>query len=230
MGIASLLCSIVLFSSLGAYIAITFGALILFVFYRKKIKYFFGFVTILVISSLFISLVLFDEIEQNYNQMYKNIDSKEELYFRANRYSESILTRIVVWDIASQTLIKNPLGVGTGDVKDVLIERYGELGLTKMKRQKLNPHNQFLQTGVSIGLIGVLSLISLFLLTFYRGIKTKNSLLSIFSVMIIVNMLFESFLEVQAGIVFTALFLFLLDTDFVKPLIKDKSMETLSST
>jgi O-antigen ligase len=202
---------IIAFISLGAYISLFIGVVILVILERKSIKHFSKKIISLVLFSVIIGFALYNEVSSNYDQMYKDINSKEELYFRANKYSESILTRIVIWDIALNELINHPFGVGTGDVKDELIAQYKEEKLTKMERQKLNPHNQYLQTGVSIGFLGILVLISLLTLTIKKSFKKNNTVLAVFTIVIMINMSFESFLEVQAGIVFTALFLYLFD-------------------
>ncbi|PHR49231.1 MAG: hypothetical protein COA32_04040 [Fluviicola sp.] len=202
---------IVAFLSLGAYIALFVGFIFFVVVERKRIKHFSKKLFALVVLSSIIGVVFYSEVSSNYDQMYKDINSKEELYSRANTYSESLLTRLVIWDVASTELIKHPFGVGTGDVKDQLIAHYKEVGLTKMERQKLNPHNQYLQTGVSIGFLGLFTLLSIFIFTIKKSLRESNPVLIVFAIVITVNMLFESFLEIQAGIVFTVLFLYLLD-------------------
>lgn len=210
-GVSVFLLSIALLLSIGGYIAVFGGSITLFILLRKKIRHVKLITTSLIAIFALIFFAFYREIKSNYDQMYQNIDTKQELYERANTYSESLLTRMVVWDIAIQTFNSNPFGVGTGDVKDVLIERYKKEGLTKMERQRLNPHNQYFQTGVSIGYPGIITLVLLLLFTFIRAIKRKNNILSAFVVMISLNMLFESFLEIQAGIIFCAFFLLLLD-------------------
>ena len=202
---------VVAFLSLGAYIALFVGFVFFIVIERKRIKHFSKKFFALVVLSSVIGVVFYGEVSSNYDQMYKDINSKEELYSRANTYSESLLTRLVIWDVASTELMKHPFGVGTGDVKDQLIAHYKEVGLTKMERQKLNPHNQYLQTGVSIGWLGFFTLISIFIFTIKKSLKESNPALTVFAIVITVNMLFESFLEIQAGIVFTVLFLYLFD-------------------
>jgi O-antigen ligase len=210
--------------SIGGYIAIFAGSLVGFILIRKRIKKLKLITVSLLGVFLLIFFVLFDEIKSNYDQMYRNIDTKEEMYDRANTYSESLLTRLVVWDVALETLNQHPLGVGTGDVKDVLINRYANLGLTKMERQKLNPHNQYLQTGVSIGYLGILLMILLLLFSFLKGLKSNNVILSAFVVMISVNMLFESFMEIQAGIIFCAFFLFLLEGSYDRDILEQEEV------
>lgn len=202
---------IVAFLSLGAYIALFIGFVFFVFLNRKQIKHFWKKIIPIALLTSIIGVTFYYEFSNNYEQMYKDINSKEELYVRANTYSESLLTRIVVWDVAFYELMNHPFGVGTGDVKDQLISHYKEKGLTKMERQKLNPHNQYLQTGVSIGLLGIIALLSIFIFTIKKSIKESNTVLYVFAVVIMINMLFESFLEIQAGIVFTTLFLYLFD-------------------
>lgn len=202
---------IVAFLSLGAYIALFIGFVFFVFLKRKQIKHFWKKIIPIALLTSIIGVTFYYEFSNNYEQMYKDINSKEELYVRANTYSESLLTRIVVWDVAFYELMNHPFGVGTGDVKDQLIAHYKEKGLTKMERQKLNPHNQYLQTGVSIGLLGIFALLSLFIFTIKKSFKENNTVLYVFAVVVMINMLFESFLEIQAGIVFTTLFLYLFD-------------------
>lgn len=202
---------VIAFLSLGAYIALFVGFVFFVVLERKRIKHFSKKLFALAVLSSIIGFVFYSEVSNNYEQMYKDINSKEELYERANTYSESLLTRLVVWDVASTELMKHPFGVGTGDVKDRLIAHYKEAGLTKMERQKLNPHNQYLQTGVSIGFLGLFTLLSIFIFTIKRSLRKSNPVLVVFAIVIMINMIFESFLEIQAGIVFTVLFLYLFD-------------------
>ncbi|MBL4734406.1 MAG: O-antigen ligase family protein, partial [Flavobacteriales bacterium] len=104
-------------------------------------------------------------------------------------------------------------GVGTGDVKDELIARYAENGLTGIVEKRLNAHNQFLQSFAALGIFGFLSLLIALLAAAIYAIKRKNLVYFMFVIIIIVNALTESILEVQAGIVFytffNSLFMFL---------------------
>lgn len=89
-------------------------------------------------------------------------------------------------------LIQNQFYQGDGTTKDS-----GFLGY--------NFHNQYIQTFVETGLIGLLLLI--FMLTFliYEGVKTKNYYLIFFNLIFSIAFLTESFLSRQIG-VFTFLF------------------------
>jgi O-antigen ligase len=115
--------------------------------------------------------------------------------------------RLYVWE-ASTNIIKNNLliGVGTGDVKDVLKQELNNLGYKKPVDLNLNSHNQYLQSAIAIGVPSVLLLISIMLFLFILSIIKRFFLYAAFLVILAISMLFESVLETQAGVVFYAFF------------------------
>ncbi len=91
--------------------------------------------------------------------------------------TESASQRIDVWKIATRQSIKHfPMGVGTGDATDTMVEQYKVLGYHKLYEDRLNPHNQYLQTFLAVGILGLLSIISYFAIPFIRTIKEKKLL------------------------------------------------------
>ena len=136
-------------------------------------------------------------------------------YYKEGRSNNghSVLMRWEYWKTATQIIKKNWLfGVGTGDVQDAFNAQYIVANSSLEKEYRLRTHNQFLAYGVSLGLIGILMFL---FLTFYPLLKLrfykKNIYLAFFSI-VMLSMLFEDTLEVQAGINFFAFFntLFLL--------------------
>lgn len=79
-------------------------------------------------------------------------------------------------------------------------------------RYELNAHNQYYDTIMDIGLIGLVLLLGFFVVPIYLWIKNKNFDIAMFSLLFIVafNCLFESVFERQMGIVFFAFFYLLL--------------------
>jgi O-antigen ligase len=124
--------------------------------------------------------------------------------------TSSSQARLVAWRSAVDVMLEKPFGVGTGDVKAALIEKYEEQGELFAEEKQLNAHNQFLQSGVEHGWWGMLLLLGVCVLALLEAIRMKNRLLTIFILICGFNMLFESFLELQAGIVFFCFFLTLL--------------------
>jgi O-antigen ligase len=121
--------------------------------------------------------------------------------------SESNAVRILVWRAASQAFAESGLwGYGTGDVKDELFSRYEQNGYSGALEHKLNAHNQFLQTGIALGWIGFLLLLLTIILPLLTCWKQKNFLFVGFIVMIGINLLTESMLEAEAGVIFIAFF------------------------
>ena len=104
-----------------------------------------------------------------------------------------------LFEVIKENLI---FGVGTGDSRDKLMEKYLEKNMKTEYEFGLNSHNQFLNTAVSIGIIGLVVLILCFLMPFYQGWKQKELLLMGFVVIVSMNLLFESMFERQSGVIF----------------------------
>jgi O-antigen ligase len=126
---------------------------------------------------------------------------------------ESSNQRLQLWEQSFIIIKKNFFsGCGSGDVNDILnselVFKYPNWNVN------LNAHNQFLQVFVGTGLVGFISFlipIYYFIIAFYR----KNKIVSLLFVLLIsFNMLFESMLETQAGVVFIAFFLSLLQHQY----------------
>ena len=77
---------------------------------------------------------------------------------------------------------------------------------------ELNAHNQFSDTIIAVGLIGLALLLIMFAIPIYLWIKNKTFDIIFFSLLIIIafNSLFESVLERQMGIMFFVFFYFIL--------------------
>ena len=122
--------------------------------------------------------------------------------------SEGTGERILIWKCALEIMKKHPvIGVGTGDIKDVLMAKYKEKNLTKIYNDELNAHNQFIQSQLALGILGSLILIAVFLIPGIYYFRKRIFLGFIFISIFSVNLLFESMLERQLGVGFFAFFL-----------------------
>jgi O-antigen ligase len=111
--------------------------------------------------------------------------------------------RLVTWQASWQILMTHPFGAGTGGVQKILDGLYLMEGETFAEEHHLNSHNQFLQTGAEHGWPGLTVLvILLFWLVRFTPISYELHVAQVFAILCGMNFLFESFLEVQAGIVF----------------------------
>lgn len=122
--------------------------------------------------------------------------------------AESSEARVLVWESAGSMILKSPVvGYGTGDVKDVLMNSYRESGFTGVLEKQLNAHNQFLQTTLALGMVGLGVFVFIFVLAF-RLFRQNNSATGLLLLLIfILNFFVESMLETQAGVVFFAFWL-----------------------
>ncbi len=118
--------------------------------------------------------------------------------------------RLVMWLVSYEQIKEKPFGVGTGDVDDGLGQRLNELGREKLAVKKLNPHNQYMQTTIEIGVFGLLIFLAILVGFFRFGWKYRNWLLLILVGSLAFNSLFESMLQRQSGVVFYTFWMCLL--------------------
>ncbi len=150
------------------------------------------------------------------------IKEKDEHNNAVTTSSDGTGSRIFVWK-ASVDIIKENLllGVGTGDSRDKMLEKYLEKQMKPEYDPGLNSHNQFLNTTVSLGLIGLLLLLACFVVPFFKALRVKNILVIGFVVLVSINLLFESMFERQAGVIFYVFLNTLLCSTFVSGKFKN---------
>lgn len=120
---------------------------------------------------------------------------------------ESTAERIHIWRAGWEIVKEHPLtGTGTGDVKDELLIKYRKNNIKPAYEKRLNAHNQYLQTFIATGIFGFLALLLMIFLPVISSFRREQFLYLIFLLIFALNIMFESMLEVQAGVVFYAFF------------------------
>lgn len=114
--------------------------------------------------------------------------------------------RIIAWTAAWEIIKEEPFGVGTGDGKDELMTSYQEMGAIYNMEHSLNAHNQFLEIGVTLGWPGIILLFSMLICGLIVALRKRDAMFLGFIFVVGINLLFESYLEVQSGITFVAFF------------------------
>lgn len=136
----------------------------------------------------------------------KNIDKTSD---------ESTRIRLLVWACAFQKIEEKWLtGYGTGDVDTVMQTTYFEQGITAAFEKRLNVHNQFLQTWLTLGIAGALLLV--FYIGWYSIYMFRKPMVFpaiCYLVILLLSFLTESTLQTQNGTIFTTLFGSLLATE-----------------
>jgi O-antigen ligase len=112
-------------------------------------------------------------------------------------------TRIKIWEKSVGQIKEHFLfGVGPGDTRASLNFMNNEHGVDV----QLNAHNQYLETFISLGLLGFSLLISILIIPMIIAFRKKNALLTLLLFIISFNALFESVLERAAGVIFYSFF------------------------
>jgi O-antigen ligase len=133
----------------------------------------------------------------------------------SERYGYSL--RLMSWDAALTVFYKNPIiGVGVGDTQAELNQVYANKGYIQPLKEKLNAHNQFLQTMLVGGSIGLIVLLGILWSIFHKVRTSKFNnykfFNTLFLIMITLSFMLESVLNRYSGISFFFFFYYLIIT------------------
>jgi O-antigen ligase len=121
--------------------------------------------------------------------------------------NDGTVARMEIWKVSIGLVGQHFIfGVGTGDVKDALMDAYRQQNLYPVFKKNLNAHNQYLQTFITLGVIGLGLLVALLWIPVYRSLRKGSYIYTLLLLIFSINILFESMLETQAGVVFYAFF------------------------
>lgn len=175
-------------------------------FYKEK-KTITGLLVIAAFSSLFV--LTMTQIPIVKERFYALLGMTEKLEW-VTRYGDGTQlqdVRLRKWNCALNIISNHPIfGVGTGDVQDELQKQYKKTNFRVALEAKFNAHNQFLQTFIALGVVGLLSLLACLLVPAAIAIKQKQFLYVAFVSLFSLCCLTESMFERQFGIVFFGLF------------------------
>lgn len=93
-------------------------------------------------------------------------------------------------------------GVGPGDVSDELMAKYKEYAFRHAAERGYNAHNEYLQVFIGLGIIGFIIFLAIFLIPFIYAIRQGDFMQIAFILMLLTLFMFESMLQMQAGIMF----------------------------
>jgi hypothetical protein len=113
-------------------------------------------------------------------------------------------TRVGIWTASYEVFLESPIiGAGIGDAKSNLVKKFKEKGMTVFYDAKFNSHNQFLDTSLALGGIGLFLMVVIILSGFVNYGKITVFTFGIMGI-ISGSLFVESMLERQAGAVFIA--------------------------
>ncbi len=160
--------------------------------------------------------VVKEEVAYTQQSMVSFVKSPLEFVRQKTGYKIGNEVRLVMWTVTVKEWMDHPLGVGTGNVDFHLSERlksYGQLELASQDEKgsiRYNPHNQFLQTGLEVGVFGFALLLAWIIGALVIAHREKNLLFLSVGYVFILNCIFESMLQRQSGIVFFTFWIVLL--------------------
>lgn len=104
--------------------------------------------------------------------------------------------RLAEWHCAVDVVEENPwFGAGIGDYKAALLESYTRNKFWKGLEEKFNAHNQYLETGMAVGFIGLLLLLCLLFVYVLHTLRHKDYVLLASLLFFALSMVTESMLE-----------------------------------
>lgn len=153
------------------------------------------------IVGVFLSFYIYPKAFDRVVVAYDDVTMPIEEYDKEKPNSTS--ARVMLWDSSMEIIKENfLLGVGTGDIKDVLIQRNYDKGYTGVAEKQYNCHNQFFNTHIALGLFGTICLLMIFITHFIRyPLQSKESWKIMVVVILFLALIPESMLETQAGII-----------------------------
>jgi O-antigen ligase len=98
-------------------------------------------------------------------------------------------------------------GLGIGDVRETLAKAYQEKNMDFALNKRFNAHNQYLETYVGLGLIGLSCLLLILGSALWQSIRRRDMVFFLFMLIILINFMFESVLERFFGVLFFVFFL-----------------------
>lgn len=152
--------------------------------------------------------VIKEEVSYTTKAVESFLNNPEEFVRSKKGYKTGNEVRLIMWTVTIMEIKSHPLGVGTGNVDEHLSERLAFNGQDKLAMQddkgtiQFNPHNQYLQTSLEIGVLGGLLLLAMLFSWWRLGIRFHNPLLLLLSGSLFFNCFFESMLQRQSGIIF----------------------------
>lgn len=129
---------------------------------------------------------------------------------RANRVADD---RVVTWGGGLKTAQERLLfGYGSGDYMPYLLDTYEKMNYPKAVKDRLDAHNQYIETMLETGLTGLGLLLAMFFLPLAMALsRRRRDLLTALVILVITSQcFFESMLNRQMGVQFIALFYCLL--------------------
>ncbi len=148
-------------------------------------------------------LFLIPQVKDRLNTAFQSVSGHQENTPKIGSTSE----RLILWKGAYIAIKDNVmLGSGTGSANEYLYQYCQRVAPDFKNEHKLNAHNQFLQTFLCTGIIGIILLLWIIIMPLQKAIGKGDLIYLGFYFLTIGNLMVESMFETQAGIFFFTIF------------------------
>ncbi len=214
------LCILLLSSKLHIVVFFTLGIIIIYPVFKKQKLVFIGGI-ILLITMLLVGIFTNNSIKRRYADIHLDrLQMLQQQQYSRDVYFDGLALRLVFIRFGYEILNENHawvLGVSPGNNQNLLNQKIVDYHLYTGDTKAGNTgylnyeyHNQYMETLVGCGLIGLSILIALLFVAYKNGRQNKHTLLMVYTSIFSICFLTESMLEMEIGIVSFTLFLSLL--------------------
>lgn len=165
-------------------------------------------IAIISLSVIFPSTVKRFKSITNFEYSYDNTNPVNQFSGEIKKENWNGLTlRLAMWSCGAEVFRNNVgIGVGTGDYIDEVVKVYASRDFFYALERKWGVHNQYLETLISFGLLGLAVFVYCFIYPIFISYKKGNYLHVLFIVLFLIAFLTESVLNRFMGIVLFAIF------------------------
>jgi len=150
-----------------------------------------------VLSLPFISYFSFDAVQ---NKVKNSMADLQAMSGQRSINHRSLAMRVEAWKTAWHLIQKNPFGVGAGDVDHAMAKQYEEDRTRLWMENRIPPHNQYIETALSAGILPALILLGALMGGILLYWRQKNVLRMAVFACLLISLCFESILQTQLGI------------------------------
>jgi O-antigen ligase len=195
-GIIFLLIFSYFLSSKATFLALLGSLFIMLAMLLRKLKIVYRIVMVAAIAGL---IFLFFKFNYRMRDLLFDTHKTEQVDL-----DSPIGIRKVLWKAAVVTGMEHPLlGIGPGDAQEELYKNIpDQYKSDQLDLAPLNAHNQFLQSFMSLGIIGLATIVAMLILPF---LKLREELLMLFIMFVVIGVIHlftESMLERSSGVKF----------------------------
>ncbi|MHA4847433.1 O-antigen ligase family protein [Flavitalea antarctica] len=175
-------------------------------------------IVLIILGGLSATILLTDNIvKRRFNNLFEgNIDVLKSDKFNPGNSFTGLEFRLLLWRFTYEIMAENNawvLGVGTAGSQEYLVRKYHSMNMYAGDERKgdhgymaYNCHNQFLQTSLQSGLLGLSVLLFWCFVFCYATIKSRDKIQSVLAITILCFFFTESVLERQYGMILTCFF------------------------